>query len=196
MAAKVMNILLAGVGGQGTVLAGKLLGEVALQAGLDVKVSEIHGMAQRGGGVVTQVRIGEKVFSPVIPQGTADALVAFEKLEALRWLPYLKAEGLLIVNNQSIDPLPVITGAAEYPEGILERIKESVSHAIIVRALDTALSCQNTKGVNMVLLGILAQRWGAISKDIWLRALAHVVKPHTLEANNRAFEAGIALAQS
>ncbi|KKM10139.1 indolepyruvate oxidoreductase subunit beta [Clostridiales bacterium PH28_bin88] len=187
------NILLVGVGGQGTVLAGKLLAQVALQLDLDVKVSEIHGMSQRGGSVVTQVRIGPRVYSPVIARGTAGAVVAFEKLEALRWLPYLAPEGKLIVNDQSIDPLPVITGAAEYPADVLDRIRQAVPNATVVKALDIALSYDNPRGVNMVLLGILARHLD-IEPEVWMEALARVVKPQTLESNRKAFQAGLALA--
>lgn len=122
----ITNVLIVGVGGQGTILASRVLAGVLQRAGLDVKVSEIHGMAQRGGSVVTQVRFGEKVASPIIPQSEADIILAFEKLEALRWLNYLKKDGYILVNNQQIDPMPVVTGVAKYPGNVLDLIKKNV----------------------------------------------------------------------
>ena len=132
------NILIVGVGGQGTLLTSRIIGDVAVKKGYDVKMSEVHGMAQRGGSVVTHVRYGDKVYSPLVEEGTCDILLAFEKLEALRWIHYLKEDGIAIVNNQEINPMPVITGAAQYPEDIIERIKVTCKKTYIVDALNIA----------------------------------------------------------
>jgi len=186
---KVTSILIVGVGGQGTILASRILSGVAQKVGLDVKVSEIHGMAQRGGSVVTQVRYGEKVASPIIPLGQADIILAFEKLEALRWLPYLKKDGSIIVNDQRIDPMPVVIGAASYPENAINYIKAKFPKAIVVNALDMALQAGNGKAVNVVLLGLLAKHLD-LAKDIWLEVLKETVPAKHLETNIKAFEAG------
>lgn len=182
------NILLVGVGGQGTILASKILGHVAQNLGAEVKVSEIHGMSQRGGSVVTQVRFGEKVYSPVIAPGTADVILAFEKLEALRWLPFLKEGGVMIVNNQEIDPMPVIMGAAEYPQDIF-RTLESAARTVKVPALAMAEACGSVKSVNVVLLGVLAKSLG-LDEEVWLDALIHCVPQKTIEVNKKAFLQG------
>ncbi|HHX51386.1 MAG TPA: indolepyruvate oxidoreductase subunit beta, partial [Clostridia bacterium] len=175
--------------GQGTVLASKVLGQVAMRLGREVKVAEIHGMSQRGGSVVTQVRYGEKVYSPTIPRGEADAILAFEKMEALRWLPYLAPGALVIVNDQEIDPLPVITGQMAYPEGILEILKDR-ARLKMVPALELAEKAGHGKATNIVLLGVLAQELKSLPQ-VWRETLAKVVPPHTLEVNLKAFELGL-----
>lgn len=185
---KVTNILLVGVGGQGSILASKILGHVAQNLGQEVKVSEIHGMSQRGGSVVTQVRYGQKVYAPVISLGTADVILAFEKLEALRWLPYLQEGGVMIVNDQEIDPMPVIMGVAEYPQDIYGTIGSKATY-IKVPALAMALAQGSEKAVNVVLLGVLAKALG-LGAELWLEALHDVVPAHTLEINKKAFLQG------
>lgn len=186
---EVTSILLAGVGGQGTVLAGRVLARAAMSLGGEVKVSDIHGMAQRGGSVVTQVRFGPKVYAPVVEIARADYLVAFEKLEAYRWLPYLKDQGVLIVNNQEIPPLPVLIGAASYPTGLLEALGQRIKNMIVVEALEEARRAGSAKVVNMVLLGVLARRL-PIAREAWQEALAASVPAQLREVNLKAFEAG------
>lgn len=185
------KIMIVGVGGQGTLLASRVLGNLALRLGSEVKVSEIHGMSQRGGSVVTYVILGEKVYSPLIEKGEADLILAFEKLEALRWLDYLKSGGKLIVNEQRIDPMPVITGKAEYPESIIQRLKERAPQTIVIDGMKLAKECGNIKATNVVLLG-LAARTIPVDKNVWLEALGEVVPPKTLAVNLKAFEAGYA----
>ncbi|ADG83758.1 indolepyruvate oxidoreductase subunit beta [Thermincola potens] len=186
---KEMNILIVGVGGQGTILASKILADVAQQQGYDVKVSEIHGMAQRGGSVVTQVRMGEKIYAPIISEGQADIILAFEQLEALRWVHFLKEEGTLIVNRQVIEPVPVLLGLQPYPAGIIEKLKAHVKHVIDLDALDIAGKCGNKKAVNVVLMGVLAKKMN-IPREVWDRALDNKVPARFLELNKEAFEAG------
>ena len=186
---EVLNILLVGVGGQGTILAGRVLSRAALSLGGEVKVSDIHGMAQRGGSVVTQVRFGPRVFAPVMAPGTADFLVAFEKLEARRWLPYLRADGWLIVNDQEMPPLPVLTGAATYPEDLVGEMGQLVKNMLVLNALDLARRAGNVKAVNMVLMGALARRL-PISREAWEAALASSVPGRFLEVNKKAFHLG------
>lgn len=183
------NIMIVGVGGQGTLLASRILGNVAIEQGYDVKVSEVHGMSQRGGSVVTYVRYGEKVYSPVIAEGSADVILAFEQLEAIRYINYLKKDGIILVNSQTIDPMPVITGAATYPQDIIERIKAAGANIIAVDALSAAVEAGNTKAVNVVLIGLLASRTD-IEKDVWVRVLERTVPPKFLEVNKKAFELG------
>lgn len=183
------SILIAGVGGQGTLLASMVLGQVALDAGLDVKLSEVHGMAQRGGSVITHARFGQKVYSPIIDKGGADVLLAFEMLEAERWIPYLKKEGKIFVNKQKILPMPVITGAEEYPAHIKSKIRESYSDAVFVDALKLACDSGSAKAVNCVMLGVLAKELG-FEKSAWLEAIKKVVKPKFLELNMNAFNKG------
>ncbi|WP_333870386.1 indolepyruvate oxidoreductase subunit beta [Desulforamulus putei] len=189
---KPINILLVGVGGQGTILATRVLAKAAQDAGYDIKVSEIKGMAQRGGSVVTQVRLGEKVYSPIISQGGADVILAFEKMEALRWLSYLKPDGHMIVNDQAIPPVPVLTGAAVYPTDCLARVKQAATHTIVVDALNIAIGCGNPRAANVVLIGLLARRL-PIAKDTWLQALRARVPEKFLDVNLKAFEKGYAL---
>jgi indolepyruvate ferredoxin oxidoreductase beta subunit len=184
-----LNIMIVGVGGQGTLLASRVLGNVALKKNFDVKVSEVHGMAQRGGSVVTYVKMGTKVFSPLIEKGEADVVLAFERLEALRWSDYLKEGGTIIVNEQRIDPMPVITGKAKYPEHIIEKLAEKNDKTIAIDALKIAKECGNIKAVNIVLMGLLAKSI-AIEREIWLEAIREVVPAKALEVNLKAFEAG------
>ena len=182
------DILIVGVGGQGTLLASRIIGRIACDAGKDVKLSEVHGMAQRGGSVVTYVRIGEDIQSPLIERGGADIIVAFEKLEALRWLDYLKAGGKIIVNEQEILPMPVITGAAEYPENIMEQLNASCE-VIALDALKLAGQAGNKKCVNTVLLGVAARLIGE-SFELWENAVSGVVPEKTREINKAAFKLG------
>jgi len=182
------NILIVGVGGQGTILASRILSVVLQKIGLDVKVSEIHGMAQRGGSVVTQVRYGREVASPIVPEGQADIILAFEKLEALRWLPYLKEQGFILINNQRIDPMPVITGASAYPDA-LRIIQSKRENVIVIDALQIAQEAGNSKAVNVVLLGLLSRHLD-IDQNLWLEALQETVPAKLLSINLKAFEVG------
>ena len=182
------SIMIVGVGGQGTLLASRILGAVALGEGYDVKVSEVHGMSQRGGSVVTYVRYGEKVYSPIIDKKGADTVLAFEKLEAVRALPFLKDGGRMIVNTQEIDPMPVITGACEYPKGLIETLS-GASSLTAVDALSLALKAGSAKAVNVVLIGVLA-KGSDIPKEKWLAALTSTVPAKFLELNLKAFELG------
>ena len=184
----VKNVLIVGVGGQGTILASRVLSGVVQAAGYDVKVSEIHGMSQRGGSVVTQVRFGDKVHSPIIPAGQADLILAFELLEALRHQPALKASGKIIVNTQKVMPMPVVIGAAEYPADALEQLEAKVD-VVALDALEVAMKCNNPKAVNVVLLGVLSAQMD-IDEQIWLDVLKEKVPPKFLEANLRAFAEG------
>ena len=188
------NIMIAGVGGQGTLLASKLLGSLLIGQGYDVKVSEVHGMAQRGGSVVTYVRYGERVASPIIDRGEADILVAFELLEAARWAEYLRPEGVLIANTQQILPMPVITGAAVYPEDLAERLREGCGRAVLVDALAPAEEAGSAKAVNVVLMGILSTVLG-IPEAAWIAALERQLKPALVEMNKKAFYIGRAMAE-
>ena len=185
---KTKNIMIAGVGGQGTLLTSRVLGGVILQAGYDVKVSEVHGMAQRGGSVVTFVRFGEKVSEPVVEEGQADVLIAFEKLEAMRYAHYLKKDGVLILNDQRIDPMPVIIGAADYPKNIIETLEES-HNVIKVDAVDEAKKLGNIKTFNIIVLG-LAARHMDFTKEEWLKVIEETVPEKTIDINKKAFEFG------
>ena len=156
MSNSVKNIMIVGVGGQGTLLASKLLGYVLMQQGYDVKVSEVHGMSQRGGSVVTYVRFGDKVYSPVIDKGEADYILSFEKLEALRWLEYLKTGGQIITNTQEVDPMPVITGAMQYPDNIIEKLEAAGAKVDAKDFLSIAEEAGSAKAVNIVLMGRLS----------------------------------------
>lgn len=183
-----LNLLIVGVGGQGTLLASRILGTVALKMNFDVKVSEVHGMSQRGGSVVTYVKFGQKVFSPLIEKGEADMIVAFEQLEALRWIDYLKEDGKMIINDQRIDPMPVIIGKAKYPENIIDNLK--AGHSIYsFNALKIAGECGTIKAVNIVLLGAMA-KLTRIDKQIFMDAIHEVVPSKVLEVNLKAFEQG------
>ena len=184
-----MNIMIVGVGGQGTLLASRILGAAAQNIGMDVKLSEVHGMSQRGGSVVTYVRYGEKIASPIIEAGGADIILAFEQLEAYRYLSYLKKGGTYIVNTQKTDPMPVICGTAEYPEKILEKIEALGINVISCDALKLAQEAGNAKATNVALIGLLAKH-STIEKKHWLDALNATVPPRFLEANLKAFELG------
>jgi indolepyruvate ferredoxin oxidoreductase beta subunit len=186
-----INLLIVGVGGQGTLLASRVLGNVALKMNYDVKVSEVHGMSQRGVSVVTYVKMGEKVYSQLIEKGEADIIIAFEELEALRWIDYLKKDGKMIINNQQIDPMPVITGKAKYPENIVSKLEQS--HSIhLVNALEVAKECGTIKAVNIVLLGVMA-KLSAIDKAIFIEAINEVVPAKVRQVNINAFEKGFEL---
>lgn len=183
------NIMIVGVGGQGSLLASKMLGKLLLSRGYDVKVSEVHGMSQRGGSVVTYVRYGEKVYSPVIDKGEADFIISFEKLEAARWISYLKKGGKIIVSNQEVDPMPVIIGAAQYPENLIEKMKAAGADVDAIDALDLALEAGSSKAVNLVLMGRLSKYFDA-TEEMWMEALEACVPPKFLELNKKAFELG------
>ena len=184
-----LNIMIVGVGGQGTLLASRLLGAAMIAQGYDVKVSEVHGMSQRGGSVVTYVRCGDKVYSPMIELGEADLILAFEQLEAARWLPYLKRGGRLIVNTQQMDPMPVVTGAAEYPQGLLDQIDALGVQLTRVNALDMAVSAGSPKAVNVALIGVMAQ-FAGMPREVWDRAIQETVPQKFLALNQKAFELG------
>ena len=183
------NVMIVGVGGQGSLLASKLLGRLLIDEGLDVKVSEVHGMSQRGGSVVTYVRYGDKVYSPVIAEGEADYIVSFEKLEAARYARCLKKGGKIIVNSQSIDPMPVIIGAAEYPDNVLEELKDKGVFVDDIDAYSIALEAGNGKSTNIVLMGRLAKYFD-IPYDKWIEAIKKIVKPQFVDINIKAFEKG------
>ena len=183
------NIMIVGVGGQGSLLASKLLGHLLMSQGYDVKVSEVHGMSQRGGSVVTYVRYGDKVFSPVIDKGQADYIVSFEILEAARWLPFLKKDGQIVTNTQQIDPMPVITGAAEYPENLVEKLQASGAKVDALDCLSLAEEAGSAKAVNIVLLGRLSHYFD-LPEDAWMRSLEANVPAKFLEMNKKAFELG------
>ncbi len=184
------SILLVGVGGQGTILASKILSEGLVRKGYDVKMSEIHGMSQRGGSVTTHVRFGSKVSSPIVPVGEADVLVAFEKVEAVRWLNYLKKDGTLVVNDFEIYSLPVLTGAAVYPDGIIEKLMAEVPKLKVLNAGAMAEEIGNIKAQNVVLLGALVKAMGLESLD-WESVIKELVPARLLELNIAAFKAGL-----
>jgi indolepyruvate ferredoxin oxidoreductase beta subunit len=185
----VKSLLFAGVGGQGLLLAGKVMGKALTSLGYDVKVSEVHGMSQRGGSVVVCVRYGDKVFSPVIEEGGADVVIAFEKLEAARYLPFLKEGGIVVANTQQIDPMPVTAGNSEYPEAILSELKAKSGRLIALDAAAAARSLGNVKAVNSIMLGVLSSLLD-LEENIWMQALKESVKPDFLELNMKAFEYG------
>ncbi|SDI40895.1 indolepyruvate oxidoreductase subunit beta [Desulfosporosinus hippei] len=191
---KITNVLLVGVGGQGTILASKILTHVAMAQGYEVKMSEIHGMAQRGGSVVTQVRMGENVYSPVIEPGEADFIVAFEQLEAYRWAHFLKKDGVLIVNTQKIVPLTVLIGAQTYPKTILSDLKERVERYIELDGLKLASEAGNAKATNVVLMGVLS-KYMNFPEDTWKNALEARIPAKLLELNKIAFALGVAEAK-
>ena len=182
------NIMIVGVGGQGTLLTSRIIGKVALEAGFDVKISEVHGMAQRGGSVVTFVRYGERVCEPVCEEGQADVIIAFERLEAQRYAHFLKKDGVLIVNDCRIDPMTVVIGAKEYPQGILEELK--AQHEVYsIDGQKIALTLGNSKVLNSVVLGLAAKHIG-FAKEEWLEVLKSTVPQKTVEINTKAFEKG------
>ena len=182
------NIMIVGVGGQGTLLTSRILGGITMDAGYDVKLSEVHGMAQRGGSVVTFVRYGETVAEPIVEEGQADVLIAFEKLEALRYAHFLKKDGVIIVNDWRIDPITVVTGAREYPENIIENLaKEHTVYSI--NAMEEALKLGNSKTFNVIVLGMAAKHMD-FEKQAWLDVIARTVPPKTVEMNQKAFLVG------
>ena len=183
------NVMIVGVGVQGSLLASKLLGRLLLSEGLDVKVSEVHGMSQRGGSVVTYVRYGEHVYSPVIDEEGADFIVSFELLEAARWLPYLKKDGVIVTNTQQIDPMPVITGNATYPEDLVKKMKETGARVDALNCLELAEKAGSAKAVNLVLMGRLSHYFD-LEEEKWQKAIEESVPPRFLEMNRKAFELG------
>ncbi len=186
---KTKNIMIVGVGGQGSLLASKMLGHLLLSRGYDVKVSEVHGMSQRGGSVVTYVRYGDKVYSPVIDRGEADFIVSFELLEAARWLSCLRKDGQIVTNTQQIDPMPVITGAAVYPENLVEKLKAAGVKVDAMDCLKLAVEAGSQKAVNMVLLGRLS-RYFDEPESAWMESMEAIVPKKFIELNRRAFELG------
>ncbi len=186
------NIMIVGVGGQGTLLTSRILGGITVAAGYDVKLSEVHGMAQRGGSVVTYVRYGTKVAEPIVEQGQADVLIAFERLEALRYAHFLKKDGVIIVNDQRIDPMPVVTGVAEYPQGIIENLSKEY-RVISVDAQAEALAMGNSKVFNVIILGVAAQHMD-FPKEQWIEVIKNTVPAKTIDINVKAFERGYEIA--
>jgi indolepyruvate ferredoxin oxidoreductase beta subunit len=183
------NIMIVGVGGQGSLLASKLLGKMLLEEGYDVKVSEVHGMSQRGGSVVTYVRYGDKVYSPIIDKGEADFIVSFELLEAARWMEYLKPGGQIVTSTQQIDPMPVVTGAAQYPEDLVEKMSAAGAKVDALDCLKLAEEAGSSKAVNIVLLGRLSHYFD-LPEDAWMRSLEANVPSKFLDMNRKAFELG------
>lgn len=182
------SIMIVGVGGQGTLLTSRILGGITQEAGYDVKLSEVHGMAQRGGSVVTFVRYGEKVAEPIVEEGQADVLIAFERLEALRYAHFLKEDGVLIVNDWRIDPITVVTGMAEYPEDIIEKL--SKAHKVYtIDAMKEAIKIGNPKAFNVIVLG-MAAKYMDFAKDDWMKVIENTVPPKTIEINKKAFLLG------
>lgn len=189
------NVMIVGVGGQGSLLASKLLGYLLLNQGLDVKVSEVHGMSQRGGNVVTYVKFGEKVYSPVVGKGEADFIVSFEKLEAARWVESLKPDGRIIVSSQQIDPMPVLTGQAEYPKDLIGMMKSRGFEVEEVNGLQLAEQAGSSKAVNLVLMGVLS-KYFSFPEEAWQEAIEACVPSKVLELNRKAFAFGRNLALS
>ena len=182
------NIMIVGVGGQGTLLTSRILGGITVDAGYDVKLSEVHGMAQRGGSVVTFVRYGDKVAEPIVEEGQADVLIAFEKLEALRYAHFLKPDGVILVNDWRIDPITVVTGAAKYPENIIENLSDKYQ-VYSMNAMEEAKKLGNSKVFNIIILG-LAARYMDFEKDAWLRVIEKTVPQKTVDINKTAFLLG------
>lgn len=184
---RVTNILIVGVGGQGTLLTSRIIAQVAVQMGFDVKVSEIHGMAQRGGSVVSQVRYGKKVYSPIIKKGDADIILAFEKIEAARWLDYLKPDGMVIINNERVNPLPVMSGKEKYPDEIHEKIARLVSQTVVIDATAIAAQCGNYRAANVVLVGVLSAAIGIPAAEVE-KAIGAIVPAKARQVNLKAFQ--------
>lgn len=184
-----VSMMIVGVGGQGTLLASRVIGDVLISSGYDVKLSEVHGMSQRGGSVVTYVRYGEKVYSPLVEEGEADLILAFEPLEAARWLPRLKKGGVILTNIHQMLPMPVITGAMEYPANLIEKLSAQ-TNVIALDALSLAEQSGSVRAVNTVLLGRLSQLMPEFPENLWLSALDKFVKPKFREINQRAFALG------
>ena len=180
------SVMIVGVGGQGSLLASKLLGNLLINEGYDVKVSEVHGMSQRGGSVVTYVRFGDKVYSPIITEGEADIVISFEKLEAARYAAFLKKDGVIVVNSQEIDPMPVIIGAAEYPKNVLSELAEKGLKIEELDALSLANKAGSSKAVNIVLMG-KAAKYFDIPLESWISAIETTLAPKFVEMNKKAF---------
>lgn len=185
----VKSVMIVGVGGQGTLLASRVLGSAMLSQGVDVKVSEVHGMSQRGGSVVTYVRYGDRVYSPIIAQGEADVLLAFEALEAARYLPWLKPDGTVVVNTQQMDPMPVVTGVAAYPKDVLGKVREQGVKMVALDALGLAEQAGSAKAVNVVLIGAMAKRLD-LPKEVWIDTIKETVPPKFIDMNLKAFALG------
>lgn len=185
-------IILVGVGGQGTITTSTILSKGLLASGYDVKMSEIHGMSQRGGTVVTQIKYGDKVYSPIVGEGEADMIVSFEKIEAVRAIPYLKEGGMVITDDREILPMPVLTGAAAYPQDALCELQKAVPQVYIVKAYEIAQELGNVKAQNIVLLGALVKRFGLTEVD-WRDIISKTVPAKTVDLNIRAFEKGFAI---
>ena len=183
------SIMIVGVGGQGTLLASRILGAALISNGFDFKVSEVHGMSQRGGSVVTYVKYGSKVNSPIVNEGEADLILAFEQLEAARWLQYLKKDGTLIINTQKIDPMSVIIGNSVYPDGVLDAINKAGAKTTNLDALSLAVSAGSAKAVNVVLIGVMASHMD-LNRDVWINAIKNTVPEKFLEMNLKAFDLG------
>lgn len=184
-----LSIMIVGVGGQGTLLASRILGNMLMNEGYDVKVSEVHGMSQRGGSVVTYVKFGEKVESPIIDKGEADIILAFEELEAYRYISYLKKGGKIICNSQNIDPMPVIIGAKKYPDDIVNKIKEKSIDITTVSADNLAMQAGNIKTVNVALIGVLSKKTD-FSEEVWKNAIKNTVPEKVVDVNLKAFDLG------
>ena len=185
---KTVNIMIVGVGGQGTLLTSRILGGIAVEQGYDVKISEVHGMAQRGGSVVTYVRYGEYVAEPIVEEGHADVLIAFERLEALRYAHFLKKDGIIICNDQKIDPMTVSTGKSDYPEHILETLKEN-HRVVAVNAMEEAKKLGNARVFNTIIIGVAAKHMD-FEKEKWIEVVKKTVPPKTVDINVKAFLAG------
>jgi len=185
---KTKNIMIVGVGGQGTLLTSRILGGITVDAGYDVKLSEVHGMAQRGGSVVTFVRYGDKVTEPIVEEGQADVLIAFERLEAKRYAHFLKKDGAIVVNDQRIDPITVVTGAAAYPENIIEDLEKEYN-VYKIKAMDEALKLGNSRVFNIIVLGVAAKHMD-FTKEAWLKVIENTVPPKTVAINKKAFLLG------
>lgn len=188
------DIILSGVGGQGILSIATVIGKAALTEGLHIKQAEVHGMSQRGGSVVTYVKYGDKVDSPIVQKGQADLILAFEQLEAARWLPFLKTDGTIIANTQQIDPMPVVTGVATYPDGVLEAIRKTGVKLRDVDALSLAVEAGSAKAVNVVLIGVMAAHMD-IDRAVWEQAIRDTVPAKFLEMNLKAFDLGYQNAQ-
>ncbi|CAH2214884.1 indolepyruvate oxidoreductase subunit beta [Tepidibacter aestuarii] len=186
----VKNVLLVGVGGQGIILASKVLSSGLIDSGYDVKMSEVHGMAQRGGSVTTQVRYGKKVYSPIIGKGQADIIVAFERVEALRWLEYLKPGGKIVINDYAIPSATVLSGKEKYPENIIEKIEAKYDDVIAIDAADEAIALGNIKAQNIIMLGGLIKSLGIEEID-WDKALKDNVKEKFVDLNMKAIKKGL-----
>ncbi len=186
----VKNILLAGVGGQGIILASKILATGLINAGYDVKMSEVHGMAQRGGSVTTQVRFGEKVQSPIIGKGQADILVSFETMETGKWIEFLKPEGKIVINEYELPSAPILIGSAVYPEGVIEFIESKVKDVTVLKAADLARELGNVRTMNVIIVGALIKALGLEDID-WKAVISETVKPKFIDINVKALNLGM-----